>query len=205
MRGPGASSPIIQAGWTFSFRNAAMPVFFVLEAEVASWPGINILTRVTDTHFVARDPRLARAGRGIRRRCPRPATGCCFSPRAPAPTASASALPPTLFQGFLDPALPEDLAIQPMSAHYHAPLRAAIRALRWLVGRHGPGPASAGGAGAISAEQSPCACMTRCRWRARRARRSAATEAAIRRASRPTDRAFTAARTSGWSGRRRCR
>ena len=28
---------------------------------------------------------------------------------------------PTLFQGFLDPALPETLAIQPMSAHYHAP------------------------------------------------------------------------------------
>ena len=28
---------------------------------------------------------------------------------------------PTLFQGFLDPELPEGLAIQPMTAIYHAP------------------------------------------------------------------------------------
>ena len=49
------------SGWLDIFvLNAAMPVFFVSKAEVAGWPGINILTRVTDTHFVTRDPKLAR-------------------------------------------------------------------------------------------------------------------------------------------------
>ena len=38
---------------------------------------------------------------------------------------------PTLFQGFLDPALPEGLAIQPVSAVYRAPQGADPRFYGW--------------------------------------------------------------------------
>jgi 1-acyl-sn-glycerol-3-phosphate acyltransferase len=60
MRGPGAVVANHSSWLDILVLNAAMPVFFVSKAEVAKWPGINILTRVTNTHFVVRDPRLAR-------------------------------------------------------------------------------------------------------------------------------------------------
>lgn len=102
--------------------NAAMPLFFVSKAEVAGWPGINILTRVTNTHFVTRDPKLARqqtaefaerTGNGHR---------LLFFPEGTS-SDGRRVLPfkPTLFQAFLDPQLPSDLAIQPISVHYEAP------------------------------------------------------------------------------------
>ena len=59
MRGPGAMVANHSSWLDIFVLNAAAPLFFVSKAEVAGWPGINILTRVTDTHFVVRDPRLA--------------------------------------------------------------------------------------------------------------------------------------------------
>lgn len=102
--------------------NAAMPVFFVSKSEVASWPGINILTRVTDTHFVTRDPRLATQQAEEFAARTRAGHRLLFFPEGTS-SDGRRVLPfkPTLFQGFLDPALPGTLAIQPMSAHYHAP------------------------------------------------------------------------------------
>ncbi|WP_304614907.1 lysophospholipid acyltransferase family protein, partial [Paracoccus sp. (in: a-proteobacteria)] len=61
LRGPGAVVANHSSWLDILTLNAALPVFFVSKAEVARWPGINILTRVTDTHFVTRDPKLARA------------------------------------------------------------------------------------------------------------------------------------------------
>jgi 1-acyl-sn-glycerol-3-phosphate acyltransferase len=122
MKGPGAVVANHSSWLDILTMNAAMPVFFVSKAEVRSWPGINILTAVTNTHFVIRDPRLARqqaaefAGRvGAGHRL-------LFFPEGTS-TDGCRILPfkPTLFQGFLDPALPSDLAIQPMSVNYHAP------------------------------------------------------------------------------------
>ena len=60
MRGPGAMVANHSSWLDILVLNAAAPLFFVSKAEVAGWPGINILTRVTNTHFVTRDPRLAR-------------------------------------------------------------------------------------------------------------------------------------------------
>ncbi len=122
MRGPGAVVANHSSWLDIFVLNAAMPVFFVSKAEVASWPGINILTRVTDTHFVARDPRLARAQAEEFAARTRAGHRLLFFPEGTS-TDGQRVLPfkPTLFQGFLDPALPEDLAVQPMSAHYHAP------------------------------------------------------------------------------------
>lgn len=122
MRGPGAMVAN-HSSWLDIFAlNAAAPVFFVSKAEVAGWPGINILTRVTETHFVTRDPRLARAQAA--EFAERTALGhrLLFFPEGTS-TDGRRVLPfkPTLFQAFLDPALPPGLAVQPVSVRYEAP------------------------------------------------------------------------------------
>ncbi|MBD9525516.1 MULTISPECIES: 1-acyl-sn-glycerol-3-phosphate acyltransferase [Paracoccus] len=134
MRGPGAVVAN-HSGWLdILVLNAAMPVFFVSKAEVAGWPGINILTRVTDTHFVTRDPRLARAQAQEFAARTRAGHRLLFFPEGTS-TDGRRVLPfkPTLFQGFLDPALPEDLAIQPMTAVYSAPRDRDPRFYGWFA------------------------------------------------------------------------
>ncbi len=132
MRGPGAVVANHSSWLDILTMNAAMPVFFVSKAEVASWPGINILTGVTDTHFVARDPRLARAQAA--EFAARTAAGhrLLFFPEGTS-TDGRRVLPfkPTLFQGFLAPDLPAGLAIQPLTAIYHAPAGADPRFYGW--------------------------------------------------------------------------
>lgn len=111
------------AGWMDIFvLNAALPVFFVSKSEVRTWPGINILTAVTDTHFVTRDPKLARQQAEEFTARVRSGHRLLFFPEGTS-SDSRRVLPfkPTLFQGFLDPALPEGLVIQPVTVVYHAP------------------------------------------------------------------------------------
>lgn len=122
MRGPGAVVANHSSWLDILTLNAALPVFFVSKAEVASWPGINILTRVTDTHFVARDPRLARAQAAEFAARIRAGHRLLFFPEGTS-TDGRRVLPfkPTLFQGFLADDLPAGLAIQPVSAVYSAP------------------------------------------------------------------------------------
>lgn len=134
MRGPGAVVANHSSWLDILVLNAAMPVFFVSKAEVAGWPGINILTRVTDTHFVTRDPRLAR--RQAQEFAARTRAGhrLLFFPEGTS-TDGRRVLPfkPTLFQGFLDEALPADLAIQPMTAVYRAPQGRDPRFYGWFA------------------------------------------------------------------------
>lgn len=122
MRGPGPAVAN-HSGWLDIFvLNAAMPVFFVSKDEVRTWPGINILTAVTNTHFIARDPRLATEQAADFAARTRAGHRLLFFPEGTS-SDSLRVLPfkPTLFQAFLDPALPEGLAIQPVTAHYEAP------------------------------------------------------------------------------------
>ena len=132
MRGPGAVVANHSSWLDILTMNAAMPVFFVSKAEVAGWPGINILTGVTDTHFVARDPRLARAQAEEFATRTRAGHRLLFFPEGTS-TDGRRVLPfkPTLFQGFLAPELPAGLAIQPMTAIYHAPPGADPRFYGW--------------------------------------------------------------------------
>ncbi|TJZ78705.1 lysophospholipid acyltransferase family protein [Paracoccus hibiscisoli] len=132
MRGPGAVVANHSSWLDILTLNAALPVFFVSKAEVASWPGINILTRVTDTHFVARDPRLARAQAAQFAARIRAGHRLLFFPEGTS-TDGRRVLPfkPTLFQGFLADDLPEGLAIQPVSAVYTAPPGADPRFYGW--------------------------------------------------------------------------
>lgn len=122
MRGPGAIVANHSSWLDIFVLNAAMPVFFVSKAEVAGWPGINILTRVTNTHFVVRDPRLARAQAEEFAQRTRAGHRLLFFPEGTS-SDGRRVLPfkPTLFQGFLAPDLPRDLAIQPVTARYEAP------------------------------------------------------------------------------------
>ena len=122
MRQPGAVVANHSSWLDILVMNAALPVFFVSKAEVAGWPGINILTRVTNTHFVTRDPRLARAQADELAARLRAGHRLLFFPEGTS-TDGRRVLPfkPTLFQAFLDPGLPEGMAVQPMSADYHAP------------------------------------------------------------------------------------
>ncbi|MBU3029880.1 lysophospholipid acyltransferase family protein [Paracoccus marinaquae] len=132
MRGPGAVVANHSSWLDILTMNAATPVFFVSKAEVQGWPGINILTTVTNTHFVVRDPRQARAQAEEFATRVRAGHRLLFFPEGTS-TDGRRVLPfkPTLFQGFLDPDLPADLAIQPMSVVYHAPEGADPRFYGW--------------------------------------------------------------------------
>ncbi|TRW95161.1 1-acyl-sn-glycerol-3-phosphate acyltransferase [Paracoccus sp. M683] len=122
LRGPGAVVANHSSWLDIFVLNAAMPVFFVSKAEVQGWPGINILTRVTNTHFVVRDPKLARQQAHEFALRVRAGHRLLFFPEGTS-SDGRRVLPfkPTLFQGFLDDELPADLAIQPITADYHAP------------------------------------------------------------------------------------
>ncbi|MDP0925783.1 lysophospholipid acyltransferase family protein [Paracoccus onubensis] len=132
MRGPGAIVANHSSWLDILTMNAALPIFFVSKAEVRGWPGINILTAVTNTHFVVRDPKFAR--QQAREFAARVRAGhrLLFFPEGTS-TDGRRVLPfkPTLFQGFLDPELPEALAIQPMSVAYHAPSGCDPRFYGW--------------------------------------------------------------------------
>lgn len=132
MRGPGAVVANHSSWLDIFVLNAAMPIFFVSKAEVARWPGINILTWVTKTHFVRRDPALARQQAGEFAARVRAGHRLLFFPEGTS-TDGRRVLPfkPTLFQGFLAPELPDGLAIQPLTAIYHAPDGADPRFYGW--------------------------------------------------------------------------
>ncbi|MAN57481.1 MAG: 1-acyl-sn-glycerol-3-phosphate acyltransferase [Paracoccus sp.] len=132
MRGPGAVVANHSSWLDILTMNAAMPVFFVSKAEVRRWPGINILTAVTNTHFVVRDPKFARAQAAEFAARIRAGHRLLFFPEGTSTDGRrVLAFKPTLFQGFLDPGLPADLAIQPMSVIYHAPEGADPRFYGW--------------------------------------------------------------------------
>lgn len=135
MRGPGAVVAN-HASWLDIFvLNAAMPVFFVAKSEVRGWPGINILTAVTNTHFVTRDPRLATAQAAEFAARIRAGHRLLFFPEGTS-TDGQRVLPfkPTLFQGFLADDLPEGLAIQPVTVAYRAPAGQDARFYGWWGG-----------------------------------------------------------------------
>lgn len=132
MRGPGAAVANHSSWLDILALNAAMPVVFVSKAEVAGWPGINILTRVTDTHFVSRDPRLAQAEAAALSARIGAGQRLLFFPEGTS-SDGRRVLPfkSTLFEGLLDPRLPGGLAVQPVSVAYHAPPGADPRVYGW--------------------------------------------------------------------------
>jgi lyso-ornithine lipid O-acyltransferase len=132
LQGPGAFVANHSSWLDILVLHAAMPVTFVSKAEVARWPGINILTWVTDTHFVTRDPRLARAQAKEFADRVRAGQRLLFFPEGTS-SDGRRVLPfkATLFQGFLTDDLPQDLAIQPVGVVYAAPPERDPRFYGW--------------------------------------------------------------------------
>ena len=132
MRGPGAVVANHSSWLDIFVLNAAMPVFFVSKSEVASWPGINILTRVTDTHFVTRDPKLAREQAEEFAARTRAGHRLLFFPEGTS-TDAIRILPfkSTLFAAFYSHGLDRILHIQPVTVVYRAPVGEDPRFYGW--------------------------------------------------------------------------
>lgn len=124
------------ASWLDIFvLNAKTPVQFVAKAEVAQWPGIGVLARLAGTVFIRRDRREAQAQTQVLAAEFRRGHRLVFFPEGTS-TDSSFVLPfkATLFQAFLAPDMPRDMAVQPVSLRYHAPARTDPRFYGWWGG-----------------------------------------------------------------------
>ncbi len=112
--------------------NAAKRIYFVAKAEVAAWPGIGWLARATGTVFIARDRREAKVQIDVFRERLRHGHKLLFFPEGTS-TDGLQVLPfkPTLFAAFLDEALRDGLAIQPVAVVYTAPTGVDARIYGW--------------------------------------------------------------------------
>lgn len=132
MKGPGAVVAN-HASWLDIFvLNARKRIYFVSKAEVADWPGIGFLAKVTGTVFIRRERR--EAAQHVAEFRDRLSLGhkLLFFPEGTS-TDGQRVLPfkPTLFAAFFDPALRDTLSIQPVTVIYTAPDGADPRFYGW--------------------------------------------------------------------------
>jgi len=102
--------------------NARHRVFFVSKSEVAGWPVIGFLARLSGTLFIRRDAREARAQTAALETRLAAGQTLLFFPEGTS-TDGLRVLPfkATLFQAFFAPALGRAVHIQPVSVIYEAP------------------------------------------------------------------------------------
>ncbi|MEP1587801.1 MAG: lysophospholipid acyltransferase family protein [Tateyamaria sp.] len=112
--------------------NASDQVFFVSKAEVAGWPGIGFLARITGTVFIARERREAKVQTQVFETRLLAGHRLLFFPEGTS-TDGQRVLPfkSTLFQAFLAPQLRDVLSVQPASVTYHAPKGTDPRTYGW--------------------------------------------------------------------------
>lgn len=111
------------ASWLDIFSlNARKRVYFVSKAEVAGWPGIGFLAKITGTVFITRDPRAAKAQQQVFEERLLAGHKLLFFPEGTS-TDGFRVLPfkSTLFQAFFNENLRDELHIQPVTVIYHAP------------------------------------------------------------------------------------
>lgn len=102
--------------------NSASPVYFVSKAEVAGWPGIGLLARVTGTVFIRRDRRAAQVQKLLFEARLRAGHRLLFFPEGTSSDGlQVLAFKSTLFEAFFAPELRDFLQIQPVTVLYHAP------------------------------------------------------------------------------------
>lgn len=102
--------------------NARKRIYFVSKSEVASWPGIGWLARITGTLFIARDPKQAKAQLDLFEERLLAGHRLLFFPEGTS-TDGKRVLPfkTTLFQSFFNSHLRSEMQIQPVSLIYTAP------------------------------------------------------------------------------------
>ncbi len=111
--------------------NAGAPLLFVSKAEVAAWPGIGWLARVTGTVFVRRTRQEAGAQRNLLKERIGEGHRLLFFPEGTS-TDGQRVLPfkPTLFAALFSEHL-SDASVQPVSVAYHAPEGCDPRFFGW--------------------------------------------------------------------------
>ncbi|WP_299844436.1 1-acyl-sn-glycerol-3-phosphate acyltransferase [uncultured Roseovarius sp.] len=111
------------ASWLDIFAlNARKRIYFVSKAEVASWPGIGLLAKITGTVFIARDPRQAKTQTVLFEKRLLAGHKLLFFPEGTS-TDGLRVLPfkTTLFQSFFGLDLRHKMHIQPVTVVYQAP------------------------------------------------------------------------------------
>jgi 1-acyl-sn-glycerol-3-phosphate acyltransferase len=131
MRHEVTGEPMRQAGavvanhtsWLDIFAlNARKRVYFVSKSEVATWPGIGLLARITGTVFINRDPRQARAQTEVFENRLLAGHKLLFFPEGSS-TDGLRVLPfkSTLFQALFSENIRHDIFVQPVTVIYCAP------------------------------------------------------------------------------------
>jgi len=112
--------------------NALGPLYFVSKSEVAGWPGIGLLARVTGTLFISRDRRAAAQQTKLFQERLLLGHHLLFFPEGTS-TDGQQVLPfkTTLFAAFYDPALVHALELQAISVTYTAPKGEDARFYGW--------------------------------------------------------------------------
>ncbi|WP_299145298.1 1-acyl-sn-glycerol-3-phosphate acyltransferase [uncultured Tateyamaria sp.] len=112
--------------------NASDRVYFVSKSEVARWPGIGFLARITGTVFIARDRRQAKEQTALFEARIRAGHRLLFFPEGTS-TDGQQVLPfkTTLFAAFFAPELANRMSVQAVSVNYHPPEGADRRLYGW--------------------------------------------------------------------------
>lgn len=112
--------------------NASKRIYFVSKSEVAKWPGIGWLARATGTVFIKRDRSQASAQIDVFKARLAAGHTLLFFPEGTS-TDGQLVLPfkPTLFAAFFDPALANQMRVQPVTLNYSAPKGADPRFYGW--------------------------------------------------------------------------
>ncbi len=132
MTKPGASVANHASWLDIVALNAAHRVSFVSKSEVARWPGIGFLARITGTLFISRDSRAAQAQRdGLTARLQAGDRLLFFPEGTSTDGLQVISFKSTLFAAFLTPELKGFLHVQPVSVAYHAPAGADPRCYAW--------------------------------------------------------------------------
>lgn len=132
MRHPGAVVAN-HASWLDIFvLNACSPVQFVAKADVARWPGIGTLARLTGTLFIRRDARDSVAQQKAMEERIRAGQRLVFFPEGTS-SDGRRVLPfkSTLFQAFFADGLAEAMWLQPVTVIYRAPAGQDPRFYGW--------------------------------------------------------------------------
>ncbi|SPJ22235.1 lysophospholipid acyltransferase family protein [Palleronia abyssalis] len=132
MKGDGAMVAN-HASWLDIFvLNAGEPLYFVSKSEVAGWPGIGLLARVTGTVFIRRDRREATAQQRLLEARLRARHRLVFFPEGTS-TDGRRVLPfkTTLFGAFYSDELRDRMQVQPITVIYHPPAGAEPRFYGW--------------------------------------------------------------------------
>lgn len=121
------------ASWLDIFSlNARKRIYFVSKSEVAGWPGIGLLAKITGTVFIARDPKQAKVQQAVFEKRLLAGHKLLFFPEGTS-TDGLRVLPfkSTLFQAFFTPDLRHELHIQPVTVIYTAPEGEDARFYGW--------------------------------------------------------------------------